>query len=283
MNKQLLNLSINIDKKQLQIYEAIHNQATALNISFLVVGAAARDIVLHYGYGIDIQRATSDVDFGILVTNWEQHEKLKNSLLALPEWTDSKMVQRVYYKNTPVDIVPFGKIVKDGRITWPKEKTTMIISGFDEAYKSAITVKLRKKPQLLMKVASLAGLAIMKTISWKGGLDRRPKDAKDLALILKNYLNAGNYERLAEDENLDILEDNFDCVYSGTRLLGRDVWRIAKPDTLKKLMNIIEEQIADKNKSELTNYMVAGIHSGTDYDEMFILLNNFYLGIKEKM
>jgi len=37
---------------------------------YVVVGATARDLVLHYGHGAAIRRATQDVDFAIEVPDW---------------------------------------------------------------------------------------------------------------------------------------------------------------------------------------------------------------------
>jgi predicted nucleotidyltransferase len=37
------------------------------------VGASARDIVLHYGYGARVQRAIADVDFGMQIGDHLKH------------------------------------------------------------------------------------------------------------------------------------------------------------------------------------------------------------------
>jgi predicted nucleotidyltransferase len=37
------------------------------------VGASARDIVLHYGYGARVQRAIADVDFGMQICDHLKH------------------------------------------------------------------------------------------------------------------------------------------------------------------------------------------------------------------
>jgi len=284
MTKQLLSVSSKIEPELLPIYEDIHNQAKLLNIPFMVVGAAARDILLKYGYGKEVKRATLDVDFGIEVNDWELHKKLKNALTKLSDWSPSKrIVQRIYFKNTAVDIVPFGGIEENGCISWPGEDSKMVVTGFEEAYQNALTVEIKDNPHLEMKVASLAGLTTMKTISWDDGDGRKEKDAKDLALILENYLDAGNYDRLCENENLDILEDNFDYDYSGARLLGRDVQRIAKPETFKKVLDIIKQQSADSDDSELANCMITVRHGDDEHKKMFTLLEQFHIGLTDKL
>jgi len=78
--------------------------------------------------------------------------------------------QRFYYKdNFPIDIVPFGKISKpDDIISWPDgDGVVMNTLGFEEAYGDSVPILLRQAPELIIKIASLRGLAAMKLISWK--------------------------------------------------------------------------------------------------------------------
>ena len=47
------------------VYRDVADAARKLNLAFMVVGAAARDLVLHYGYGAAIRRATKDIDIAV--------------------------------------------------------------------------------------------------------------------------------------------------------------------------------------------------------------------------
>ena len=47
-----------------ELYQVINKHATALGITYLVVGATARDIVLVHGYGANVERGTRDIDLG---------------------------------------------------------------------------------------------------------------------------------------------------------------------------------------------------------------------------
>lgn len=80
MSRNSLDLSGKIDPVTIDLYRVINSIATKLNISYVVVGATARDYVLHYGYGADIRRATTDIDFGIEVESWVIFKKLKDTL-----------------------------------------------------------------------------------------------------------------------------------------------------------------------------------------------------------
>jgi predicted nucleotidyltransferase len=65
-------------------------------------------------------------------------------------------------------------------------------------------------------------LAVLKVLAWK---DRhrftQGKDAEDLQLILRRYLEAGNLDRLYADFP-HVITDRFDFEPTGAWLLGRD-------------------------------------------------------------
>ena len=86
MTQKSLNLSKKIDpailsNKYIIIFDLINQVANDLNVSYVIVGATARDLVLHYGFNTEIRRATMDIDFGIQVDSWKGFEKLKAVLL----------------------------------------------------------------------------------------------------------------------------------------------------------------------------------------------------------
>ncbi len=67
MTQKSLNLSKKIDPAIIKIFDLINQVANDLNVSYVIVGATARDLVLHYGFNTEIRRATMDIDFGIQV------------------------------------------------------------------------------------------------------------------------------------------------------------------------------------------------------------------------
>ncbi len=60
MSANLLDLSGKIDALTIAIFDAIVTIALANDIRFFLVGATARDLILHYGYGVAVGRATGD-------------------------------------------------------------------------------------------------------------------------------------------------------------------------------------------------------------------------------
>ena len=95
----------------------------------------------------------------------------------------------------------------------------MSMVGFKEAYEHSITVRVSSDPDLDIKLAPLPGLAIMKLISWKEKYPGRKRDAEDLLLIMNKYEEAGNSERLYEEDLPLLQEEGFDIRLAGTRLL----------------------------------------------------------------
>ena len=85
-------------------------------------------------------------------------------------------------------------------------------------------------------------MAILKLISWDENSARRQKDASDLVFIIRNYLDAGNLERLFE-EALDIVDSGeYDYEAGSARLLGRDISKIAYTSTTKRLIEILRRE-----------------------------------------
>jgi len=168
---------------------------------------------------------------------------LKDELLSLRKFSPSKQEQRLVYEDSfPVDIIPFGTIAtEDGSITWPPDhENRMSIAGFQECYQHSISVKLSSNPELVVKVVSLAGLALLKLISWDDNPARRSKDAPDLFLIMKNYLETGNLDRLI-DEATDTFKEG-DYELASARFLGRDIGDISSSVTKAILIEILEKK-----------------------------------------
>jgi predicted nucleotidyltransferase len=73
--------SKNIDPIQLETYGAIKRVAVDQDVAFIIVGASARDLVMHHAYGAPIQRATMDIDLAVQVPNWTDFERIRDSLI----------------------------------------------------------------------------------------------------------------------------------------------------------------------------------------------------------
>ena len=284
MTSILFNLSGKIEKPIVDALYFLKRIADSFGIPFFVIGAFSRDLILKHGYGIEPRRKTGDIDVGVEVANWEQFEKLKESLIATSQFSLTPDKQRLRCGTILIDILPFGPITdEDKKISWPPEhELIMSMVGFEEAYEHSVTVRLSSDPELDIKLASLPGLAIMKLISWKEKYPNRKRDADDLLLIMNKYEEAGNSERLYEEDLPLLQEEGFDIKLAGTRLLGRDMARISNPATFRIIKGILDAETEEMGQYKLITDMIreTGI-SDTRFDEILLQLEKLKQGIVE--
>ena len=234
MTNTLLNVSGKISPFEVEIFDTIHHAVSELGISYLVVGASARDIVLHHAHGVDVIRATGDIDFAIQLESWDEFIVLKASLLK-KGFIESDQKQRLISPfGLPVDIVPFGAIEdENARIRWlPEQVIEMHVLGFREALEHADIVRLRDSPPLDIPIVTMAGLSILKIIAWTDRpADVRRKDAIDILYLLKNYERIPSVNNAVYEVD-DLLEQyGWDTALAAAHLLGTEAAQILLPET----------------------------------------------------
>lgn len=250
MTNVSLDLSSKVPKEHVDIIGRVVRTATNMGLTRLfIVGAQARDLILQYAYNVAVRRATNDIDFGIVVETWEEFAKLRDDLITIEGFQAHPHQQHrlIHNEGAIIDLVPFGNLEQaKGLIAWPPDfAIEMSTVGFHEAYSSSLDVRLAAG--LIVKVASLAGLALLKIVAWS---DRRfERDAQDFGLIMRNYLDAGNRERLYGDHGdcSDLLnEEDFDYDKASARVLGRDIGRISTEES----WSVIDLTVSAENKRE---------------------------------
>lgn len=286
MKSILIDLSGKISETSVSILREIQEVSTRMNVPFFVVGATARDIILEHQFDIKPKRATIDIDIGVLIAGWDQFETLKDELIRSARFSPSKQKQRLIYNdNFPLDIIPFGAIEdENGSISWPPDhEIRMSIAGFQECFQHAVSVKLSSSPELIVKMVSLAGLALLKLISWDDNPERRRKDAPDLLLIMRHYLDAGNLDRLF-DEGSDIIEaDSYDYDLASARFLGRDIANISSPATKAKLIEILEREANSKHGHKIAlNVIQSDGYRSESYERVVEHFNTLLKGLVEQ-
>ena len=221
------------------------------NLSHFIAGAMARDLILQYGYGIDTVRKTHDVDFGFMVKTWPAFETLCSNLLATGKFTAVRgNAHRLNFDSgMTVDLVPFGPIERPDRtIAWPPDGAiVMSVFGFREALAATILVALPEG--VTVPVVTLAALALLKLAAWMERRHEQPgKDAYDLWLIMRSYLNAGNRDRLYTDAAHLLERDDFDYDGAGAWLLGHDMGQLLTGDSKDKVSALLARE-SDPNRS----------------------------------
>ncbi len=277
------NLSEKIDLVILDILKIIHQEASALGILFFVVGATARDIVLNHCHTIRTDRATRDLDIGVEVDGWDEFQKLSKALVATGRFKATKEPYRLKFGRFPVDIVPFGDVSPEGKtISWPPDQQVIMnIMGFKEAYQYGMNVRLSDAPVLDVKVPTIPGMALMKIISWNDRYPVRSKDAEDLLFFMEHYAEAGNEDRLFDNEVELLQMEGFDLVLAGTRLLGRDMAAIADEATGTAILEILEAETGDQQRYRLVQDMAGNTRTHDKSDEILTKIMRLKQGFLE--
>jgi predicted nucleotidyltransferase len=286
MKNILIDLSEKISETSVSILREIEEVSTKLGIPFFVVGATARDIILEHQFDINTRRATLDIDIGVFIAGWDQFETLKNELIRSTKFVPSQQKQRlIYNENLPLDIIPFGAIEdEDGSITWPPDhEIRMNIAGFQECFQHAVPIKLSSNPGLIVKVVSLAGLALLKLISWDDNPERRSKDAPDLFLIMRHYLDAGNLDRLFDEDSDIIEEDSYDYDLASARFLARDIVNISNSATKAKLIEILEREANSNQGHKIAlDVIQSDFYRNETYERVVEYFNALLKGLVEQ-
>ena len=281
----MVDISNKIPPSTVAVFEAIHSAAQKEGIPVFVIGAAARDILFRYAFGLPAHRATRDIDIAIRVEDWNEYYRLVGTLFSTGDFKPTEMKHRYTFKGLEtIDIIPFGAIAGERQsIAWPPtEDTIMGVLGFEEAFRAAISVTLRREPRLDILVSTPAGLAIMKLISWDESYPRRGKDGQDFYYVAENYIEAGNDERLYNEAS-DLTEvESFDRAMAGARLLGRDMGRLAEGDVQQRIHEIfVRESDPSGPLKFISDIVGTDITMQEKFDEIMALLHSVRDGFSE--
>jgi hypothetical protein len=93
MTTTSLNIAGKVDPRTVEVLQLVERIANELGIPYVVIGATARDLVLHYYYGARIQRGTQDIDFAIQVADWSAFSTLTQALV-IEGYEATKMAHR---------------------------------------------------------------------------------------------------------------------------------------------------------------------------------------------
>ena len=271
-----------VDALTRRVLRLVDDAAAGLGVRYFVAGATARDLMLANVFGLPPGRATRDIDFGLAVESWEQFETLKLRLTNTGQFDAApKSAHRLLWNGpgassaTPIDVIPFGSVASEGKkVLWlPNRDTVLNVAGFEEALKSA--VHLQMEHDLVVRVASITGLAVLKIVAWQDRRNESNKDATDLHRLLVDYADAGNLDRMYEEE-LPLLEAaGFDMELAGAQLLGRDAARICRAETRHQISAILA---SDLLVGELIREMNPAAFDEAQTERIFDLLNRFRKG-----
>lgn len=260
MNAISLTISAAID----EVARAALNDVSAVierfGLDYVLIGAKARDLILHYHYGAPVRRATADIDFAIYVQGWEEFHRIHGALLNRNYHQGRAPHELRSPHGCIVDIVPFGGVAdEDTTIGWPPEGAIeMSVMGFDEACRTAYRVYLPGQAPLEIKVANLESQALLKLVAWTERIpDTRRKDAADIAYLFQNYVRV-DWDRgtLHEGKWAAVLEENgYDTTLTAMQLLGERARLIAAPGTLAHVSALLNDGLPRLTLEDLATDM----------------------------
>lgn len=203
----------------------VHKAALELECPIFLAGAIARDLWLEFGFGIEPERRTEDIDIAVRCADWGSFERLADELRAQGLQQAGISPHRFRSEDgDEIDLIPFGGLESPDRtVAWPPDHDrVMNLLGFAEA--AAATELVQLPGNLDVPVVSQHGLALLKLIAWE---DRRRqaihKDAQDLHVVGKTYLRT-RVPAVTEEEQAELLESyGFEDSLAGASLLGSDM------------------------------------------------------------
>ena len=170
-----------------EIFQALERGFLEFGIDFYLVGATARDVWMRGVYDLPPKRATSDIDFGIMIKDANVFENLKSYLIDVEEFIPVKGNEFVliWRDQTQVDLIPFGELELEGIATVKGTGfTSMNVEGFKEVYEQA-SKEVETEDQRF-RVCTLAGIVILKLIAWDDRPEVRRDDIDDIVAALSS-------------------------------------------------------------------------------------------------
>jgi predicted nucleotidyltransferase len=223
----------------------------------LIVGAFARDLHLHYRWGIAIDRATTDLDLAVAVPDWNAYRALRERLLATAAFAETTVAHRLrHHAGTMLDLVPFGGVETAGReLRWPPNANPIMdVFGYREAYDVALPIVLPQTAHA--RLVSVPCLVMLKLFCWQDRHTRRPgDDAQDLWQLMRHYLDCGNGDRVFDEFSEWTQAGDFDYDLCGPRMLGQDIREEAGANAAARLVALLRSHVDPQHPSVLTNEM----------------------------
>ncbi len=213
-----------------------------------------------------MRRKTEDVDFAVMVKDWSQFDSLRTALVSSGEF--STRLGRASHKlrhrqsDLPLDIYPFGGIERSDRtIEWPPNGDTVFSCfGIREAFAATQWVHLPECSSI--RVPSIAALTILKIAAWEDRKLSQPgKDAPDLLLYLRSYMDSDNFDRAAA-QHPDLFDAvDYDHNEAGASLLARDMADLLDEPGIALLRKILTPEADERGMLNLAH------QSGLDLEQ----------------
>jgi len=239
-----------------EVYQILEEVFTSHNIKYYLIGANARDVQL-YRVGLKPARNTADIDFAIMVPDFEKYDVLFNELCCRGFKKTTESYRLIYDKtDTILDLLPYGEIEQNYTVNFDARDVSLSVLGFKEVGEQAEEITI-KEAGFSLPTSPVVGLIILKLVSWNDKKDRI-KDLEDISLLLNSGWEF--YEAEAYENHLDLFEgDNFEMTTAAARIIGRKMKPILESNSRlhQTVMDILDDAIQEKPKANITEVILA--------------------------
>ena len=207
-------------------------------VTYVFIGALARDLVVHAPSRTAITRATRDIDLAVAVEAGEQHRTLLRSL-GEPSRTAP---QRVIVERFQVDVIPFAGAGAGATTASLLGDSVLDVTGLSEAARRPTWVTIDE--ETTVPVAGIDAQAILKVLAWRDRRSSTQKDALDFGQIL-SASSMGLFADLAWEDDAALEACEGDIVLMGPYRLGRSALSLLRPASVASVVEVLESARTD--------------------------------------
>lgn len=253
-----------------EVFSLIEEICRKQKIPVYLIGAHAK-IILLLEKGIKPNRGTKDIDFAVMMPDHASYESFLAALEKAGFRKTNEPYRVIYDKtDTVVDILPFGQIEEEGTVKFTDRKTELSVVGMEEVLDEAINIE---HEGFDVKVAPLAGIMILKLISWKEK-QNRTKDLDDVYEIIRDFFEFSKdsfYEN--HTDLIDELSSDSFIIEAGSFMIGKEMGEIIKKNSFLRtsILDIINKEINEEPGS-ISSYFYQ-----KDYFKDYALIKRIFL------
>ncbi len=240
-----------------EVYGILEQVFAKNNIVYYLIGANARDVHL-YKKGIKPARGTADIDFAVMIPDFDVYNSLFDELCALGFRKVNEPYRLIFDKtNTVLDLMPYGEIEEQYTVNFTERALSLSVLGFKEVGEHIQNVEIPEEGYII-PVTPIEGIFILKLISWQDKPSFRTKDLDDLSFLLKHAWDI--YEDEAYEKHPDLFDDDeFEMQTAAAKIIGKKMAVIlAESKTLHDtITKILEEGVIDDGKAKNPEVNVA--------------------------
>lgn len=257
----LLDLSDAEDLEPLAVVlGAVSRRAEALALEWILIGAAARDLIFRKNPGRSPTRATLDVDVAVEVADWSAYSALCDALIELEgaRRMDGVAHRLVLPAERLLDLVPFGDVAAGGSIAWPpSDEPEMDVVGLADAHRHAEPVRLARGVEL--RIPTLENFLALKLLAWRDRhLDAPRRDSIELDDLLSMAGDLVDLETLY-GEHVERLEaHSFEPRLAALDLIGSRWCELLGPDARRAVTELLRAESDDTGALGLVRDMRSG-------------------------